>query len=134
VQERDLAIVALCCDLAGSIGGPERNGDENVGRWLDWEAVANAEQPAYSDLRLLYDGNGEGDRSWTVPNTIIKYSVEAGTLVRLDELTNERFTVAKHVEWLQVSPVDGRPDALNVVLCFKYRTRTLTCDLTAEIP
>jgi len=35
---------------------------------------------------------------------------------------------------MNVTPIDGRPDAFNIVLCFKYRNLTLTCDLTAEKP
>lgn len=134
VQERDLAVVALSRDLCGNLGGPDRTGSKQMGRWIAWDMPTNSEDSAHRDLRLLYDGNGNNDLTWTAPNTAIRYTVEDDALIRWDEFANQRFVVARYVDSLQVTAIAGRPDAFNLVLCFKYRTRTLTCDLTAEIP
>jgi hypothetical protein len=137
VQERNLAVAALSRDLGGSLADPSAHtGDVTKGQWLKWDRPANLEQPLNTDLRLLYDGRTDPTApiSWATPNTIIRYVVESDTLFRWDELANTYFTVAKNVDSMNVTAIGGRPDAFNVVLRFKYRNLTLTCDLTAEIP
>jgi len=138
VQERDLAIAALSRDLGGSLGlsNSGRSGGKEKGRWLKWDKPANAEQPLDSDLRLLYDGRTSPDDPvfWATPNTIIRYIVESGALVRWDELANTKFIVATNVSSMKVEGITGRPDALNIEIVFKYRKLALTCNLTAEIP
>ena len=136
VQERDLAVAALCRDLGGSLGTPNRNGGKELGQWLQWDRPANAEQPLNADLRLLYDGRTDPavPVAWASPNTILRYMVESNALVRWDELADKKFIVAKNVDGMKVTPIAGRPDAFNIVLYFKYRKLTLPCNLTAEIP
>jgi prepilin-type N-terminal cleavage/methylation domain-containing protein len=139
VQERDMAIVALSRDLAGSLNTPNRTGGKQLGRWIGWQAATNAEQPQNADLRLLYDGRTDPSvpisYSWALPNTRVLYLVAANTLIRRenDDLTTD-FTVARYVDGMKVTAISGRPDALNIVLCFKHQKVTLTCDLTAEMP
>jgi prepilin-type N-terminal cleavage/methylation domain-containing protein len=139
VQERDLAIAALSRDLGGSLGDPNARKDDIIkGQWLRWDRPANVDRPLNTDLRLLYDGRTDPatpiSLAWAAPNTIIRYVVESNTLFRWDELANTYFAVAKNVDSMNVTAISGRPDAFNIVLCFKYRKLTLTCNLTAEIP
>jgi prepilin-type N-terminal cleavage/methylation domain-containing protein len=137
VEERDLAVVALSRDLGGSLGGPDRSGGKTLGRCLAWQQPTNAEQPLNTDLRLLYDGRTDPQTpvAWAAPNTRILYLVKSNTLVRREnENPTTDFTVARNVDSMKITGIDGRPDAFNIVLCFKYRRLTLTCDLTAEIP
>lgn len=132
VQERDLAVAALSRDLGGCLIDPDaRLGEKINGRWLKWELPSNQE------LKLYYDG---GTNSSGVPlaNTVVHYLVESGLLKRKKTVnggTPTDFTVAKNVYSMTVT-LDGTPipNAVNIVLCFKYRTRTLTCDLTAKQP
>jgi hypothetical protein len=148
VQERDLAVVALCRDLGGSVGDPDRRGCSEKGQWLAWEAPTSTEYPQDSDLRLLYDGRIDPSTSvsyaWTSPpNTIIRYLLAADPdpaittkllVRRRNEDSATDFTVARNLDSMKVTAIDGRPDAFSVVLCFKYRNLTLTCDFTVEKP
>ena len=150
VQERDLAVVALSRDLGGCLVDPDaRNGEKINGRWLKWEYPNNISLPSNQDLKLYYDGgtNSTGD---TLANTVVHYLVasdpdpKVSTLIPAPLILVRRktvnggtptdFTVARNVYSMTVTP-DGTPvNAVKIVLCFKYRTLTLTCDMTAKQP
>jgi prepilin-type N-terminal cleavage/methylation domain-containing protein len=139
VQERDLAIAALSRDLGGSQNTADRSGGKQRGRWIGWQAATNAEQPQDTDLRLLYDGRTDSSvplsYSWSLPNTRVLYFVASNTLIRRenDDITTD-FTVARHVNGMKITAISGRPDAFNIVIGFQHQQRTLTCDLTVEMP
>lgn len=150
VQERDLAIASLSRDLGGCSVEPDaRNGEKLTGRWLKWEYPNNVSLPSNQDLILYYDGgtNSTGD---TLANTVVHYLVAPDPdpkvatqipapliLVRritVNGGTPTDFTVARNVYSMTVVP-DGTPvNSVAIVLCFKYRKLTLTCDLTAKQP
>lgn len=130
VQERDLAIAAFSRDLGGCLVDPNAQIGEKIdGRWLKWYLPSNQE------LKLYYDGGTDlnGD---PLANTVVHYMVESGLLKRKTTVnggTPTEFTVARNVYSMTVAS-DPDNQAVNVVLCFKYRTLTLTCDLTAKQP
>ena len=139
VQERDLAVVALSRDLGGCLADNEaKNGEKINGRWLKWEL------PSPQELKLYYDG---GTNSSGVPlaNTVVQYLLAtdpdpaAATLILVRRKTVSGgtptdFTVARNVCSMTITP-DGTPvNAVRIVICFKYRTLTLTCDMTARQP
>jgi prepilin-type N-terminal cleavage/methylation domain-containing protein len=142
VQERDVAVAALSRDLGGCSVEPDaRIGEKINGRWLKWEYPNNDSLPSNQDLKLYYDGgtNSTGD---TLANTVVHYLVASDPdpkvstliLVRRNTVnggTPTDFTVARNVYSMIVTP---DANAVRIVLCFKYRTLTLTCDLTAKQP
>jgi prepilin-type N-terminal cleavage/methylation domain-containing protein len=145
VQERDVAVAALSRDLGGCSVEPDaRIGEKINGRWLKWEYPNNDSLPPNQDLKLYYDGgtNSTGD---TLANTVVHYLVASDPdpkvstliLVRRKSVnggTPTDFTVSKNVYSMTVAP-DGTPvNTVRIVLCFKHRTLTLTCDLTAKQP
>jgi prepilin-type N-terminal cleavage/methylation domain-containing protein len=137
VQERDMAVAALSRDLRGCSVEPDaQTGEKLTGRWLKWECPNNATVASNQDLVLFYDG-GTDSNGVPLSNTVVRYLVDAGLLKRRKSVNGGSptdFTVAKNVCRMTVAP-DGSPaSAVRIVLCFKYRTLTLTCDLTAEQP
>lgn len=142
VQERDLAVVALSRDLGGSLA--DSDGEQINGRWLNWEYPNNVSLPSNQDLVLTYDG-GTDASGVPLANTVVHYLVatdpdpEVSTLIlvrkqTVGEGTPTDFTVARNVYSMTITP-DGTPvDTVNIVLCFKYRTLTLTCHLIAKQP
>jgi prepilin-type N-terminal cleavage/methylation domain-containing protein len=142
VRERDVAVAALGRDLGGCSVEPDaRTGEKINGRWLKWEYPNNDSLPSNQDLKLYYDGgtNSTGD---TLANTVVHYllasdpdpKVSTLILVRRTTVnggTPTDFIVAKNVYSMTVAP---DVNAVKIVLCFKYRTLTLTCDLTAKQP
>jgi prepilin-type N-terminal cleavage/methylation domain-containing protein len=121
VQERDLAVAALSRDLGGCLVNPAAEPGEKInGRWLMW---LPQELPPTQELKLYYDGG-----------TVVHYLVESGLLKRKIVGTSTDFIVANNVHSMTVTPEPANK-AINIVLCFKYRTRTtLTCNLTAKQP
>jgi prepilin-type N-terminal cleavage/methylation domain-containing protein len=146
VQERDLAVVALSRDLGGCWVEPDaRKGEKIGGRWLKWEYPNNDVLPSNQDLTLYYDGGTNPTTGNTLDDTVVHYLVapdpdpEVSTLILVRRITVNGgtptdFTVARNVHSMTVMP-DGTPvRAVEIVLCFKYRKLTLTCDLTAKQP
>ncbi len=139
VQERDLAMAALSRDLGGSLADSDpnsyaRKGDKATGRWLRWENPVNALLPSNKDLKLFYDG----ETTETTIRYLVKEDTDTGvsTLIlvrRKNETPSTDFTVAKNVYSMNVT-LDPDNKAAEIVLCFQYRTLTLTCDLTAKQP
>jgi prepilin-type N-terminal cleavage/methylation domain-containing protein len=139
VQERDLAVVALSRDLGGCLVDPDaRKGEKINGRWLKWEYPNNDLLSSNQDLKLYYDRDLNGA---PLSNTEIRYLVvqdpdpKASTLIlvrrKTVDGTSTDFTVARNVYSMAVTPDEN---AVRIVLCFKYRKLTLTCDLTAKQP
>ena len=140
VQERDFAVVALSRDLGGCSVEPDaRLGEKINGRWLKWECPNNNLLTSNQDLVLYYDGGLKPDGVTVNGNTVVRYAVESGGLLKRKTwlkggTTATIFTVAKNVYSMTVTPDPNDVKAVNIVLCFKYRTLTLTCDLTAKQP
>jgi hypothetical protein len=146
VQERDVAVAALSRDLGGCLFEPAaRTGEKTRGRWLSWACSNNAEQALAANQDLLLTFNtGTNPAGNVLANTTIRYLVvedptpNASTLLLVRRKTDENaavtdFTVARNVHSMNVTiaPADN---SVRIVLCFEYRKRTLTCDLTARQP
>lgn len=150
VQERDLAIAALSSDLGGySVRPAAQTGEKMDGRWINWQIVSNAQLPTNQDLILTYDGGTDSSGN-VLPNSEVRYLVmeDANSGPNLSTLILVRretpsvlapasytdFTVAKNVYSMTVVTDPAESTAVRIMLCFKYRTLTLTCDLTAKQP
>jgi len=155
VQERDSAMAALSRDLGGCrvVGSTARTGEKIDTRWLTWEILNNTLLPSNQDLKLTYDGGTDSGGN-ILPKTEVRYMVVADPdpavstlipvpliLVRRETVNVEiptvftDFTVAKNVYGMSVTPdLIPDPNEVNIVLRFKYRKLTLTCDLTAKRP
>lgn len=134
VQEIDMALASLARDLGGALANPEaRLGGKKQGQWIGWKQLAESEAPE-PQLWLCYDGgvdpNGQPD--WATPDTIIIYKLQNNALIRWDLSAGKTFTVARHVQGFDVTPVGS--DGLQIVLTFTYRNLTRTCTLTARLP
>jgi hypothetical protein len=125
LQEMDMAISSFSRDFGGSLAAPTSFSDIQQGRWIAWQTVGSA------DLSLCYDGgeNPDGDPLWTgSPDTVIHYYLDADPdeslitkiLVREDENTGVKFTVARYVDSMAVdSETISGSEFVTVELTFK---------------
>jgi prepilin-type N-terminal cleavage/methylation domain-containing protein len=137
VQERDMAVAALTRDLGGGSTEPATLvGEKLSGRWLWWECPNNATVASNQDLVLYYDGGTDAGGT-PLSNTVVRYLVESGLLKRRQSVGGgppAEFVVARNVHSMTVAADGPSASAVRIVLCFQYRTMTLTADLTAEPP
>lgn len=139
VQERDLAVAALSRDLGGYLSATSTgHGERRDGRWLKWEI------PTPQSLMLYFDG-GTNASGVALADTTVKYllapdsdpTADTKVLVRRMSVSGGAatdFVVARKVYSMNVAADADDPTAVRIILCFKYRTPTLTCDLTAKPP
>jgi prepilin-type N-terminal cleavage/methylation domain-containing protein len=125
VQERDLAVAALARDLGGSPNtGTAANGTKQLSQFQSW-------QPLDQGLEINYAGDNGS-------TTVIRYMVDSNskTLVRYNGNERPGFTVAGNVESMAVTFPNGQDhtDPMRMLISFRYRGLTLTCDLTAKKP
>jgi hypothetical protein len=125
LQEMDMAISSFSRDLGGSLAVPSSYNDIQQGRWIAWQTVGN------TDLSLCYDGsdNPDGDPTWSgTTDTVIHYYLEADPdehlstkiLVREDENTGVKFTVARYVDSMAVdSEMISGSEFVTIELAFK---------------
>jgi hypothetical protein len=132
VLEARMAATALAHDLGGYLPASTAGGRADgrlVGR------IANGSQ-----LRLCFDGgppnelpNGLPD--WGSPDTVITYSIttdgQAPELVRLDESTGAKFTVARYVKEMIISELGS---GVQIQLTLSYRNLTQTYTLSTIDP
>jgi type II secretory pathway component PulJ len=129
LHEAHMAVAALGADLGGSLSGPQASlGPREQSRFLGWM------HPAGSQLWLCFDGGPEpsGVADWAPPDTVIVYQLESDQLVRWDRTAGASFTVARHVEDLQVTPRDAR--TVEIRLTFSFRKVKSTYILVARMP
>ncbi|MHC4398922.1 MAG: hypothetical protein ACYTG0_04505 [Planctomycetota bacterium] len=124
VQEANLAAAALARDLGGVLPG-EATGPKEHGRLVGRQAVAGPE------LQLCFDGNDDGQPDWAAPDTVVAYRVVADRLIRENVQTGSVFTVADHVDQLQLTELGDR---INVALTFSFRDITRTYTIVAKDP
>jgi prepilin-type N-terminal cleavage/methylation domain-containing protein len=127
-REVSLAVNSLARDLGGSLAGAQGR----LGRVTDYPFVGWV-LPGNLQLWLCFDGGAEpnGVADWAPPDSVIVYMVEGDALVRWDQTANTSFTVARHVESMQLS-IQG--DDLQIQLTFSYRNISRTCTLLARAP
>ncbi len=117
VQEAQLAATSLARDFGGSLA-------ESAGRLggptdLQW---VGRMQPGGTELRLCFDGTGfNGLPEWGTPDTVIRYFVDDGKLIRWNETTDTMFVVANLVEEMEVVDLGS---AVQIRITFSYRNLT----------
>lgn len=129
VQEAHLAITALAGDLGGCLSdSPGRLGVQLLGRFV------GRLEPGNSQLWLCFDGgltlNGLAD--WGPPDTVIVYEVQNHHLIRWDQATGIRFTVASNVDRLECTDLGG--GRLQIQITLSYRDLSQTYTLIARDP
>jgi type II secretory pathway component PulJ len=127
-HEASLAVASLTRDLGGSLANNEgRLGGKTQARFV------GRMQPSSSQLWLCFDGGADpnGMADWGPPDTVIVYEVQANSIVRWDQTANTTFTVARHVDRLDLLDLGDR---VQIQLTFKYRKAIQVYTLIARNP
>jgi len=128
-QEMDTAVSALSQDLGGCLAGPEgRSGGKTKNRWVGWL------KPADGQLWLCFDGGTEpnGEPDWGGDDTVIIYQAASGALIRRNQNDDTTFTVARHLEELNIHEVSN--EIIGIGLTFQHRGTTRSCTLLVRTP
>jgi type II secretory pathway component PulJ len=124
-QEAQLATASLATDLGGSLPG-QVTGTKQAGQLVGCMIVGG------SQLRLCFDGGGlNGVADWVSPDTVIRYYVEDGKLIRWNETADTLFYVASNVESLVPSELGSE---VRIDLTFTFRDVSQVYTLIAENP
>ncbi len=131
-REANMAAASLARDFSGSLPGQPGGGREQgrlVGRMI----------AAGPELRLCFDGDGDGLADWASPDTVVAYRIDTELtygqswkrLVRSDSGSLSEFTVAANVDQMQLT---DQGDAVKIDLTFTYRDITRTYTFLARDP
>jgi len=98
------------------------------------QAIAADYGPALSvrtsgtDVEFDFDTDGDSAAQWGSPDTVVEYSLTAGTLIRYDLAAGTQVPMASNITAITAEVVGGQ---LNVHLTASYRTTSQ--DLTLQL-
>lgn len=125
VSEAEMALDTIRRDLRGSLPGTEL-GTPDEGR-LVGQLVSGGNQ-----LLLCYDGGAaNGVADWAAPDFVVRYEVQGGQLVRVDQNNGTVFLMADYVDDFRVTALT---DAVRLELDLLFRDFDRSYVLEVQTP